>query len=115
MVTKGDDSITISNVVRPCVQSKGDNNMQRPTSSDLVCCPTAMMVCHAQHYSTLSMLFKGNDDLQRSLSFDRVFWLREMMAYHAKVVPPCVKSQGKDGMPRLKSSDRLCFPMAIMA
>ena len=65
---KGDYSITMPNVVRPCMQSKGDDNMQSPTSSEWVCCPRAMMVCQAQCYWTLSMLFKRDDGLPRPTS-----------------------------------------------
>ena len=79
VVSKGDDSITMPNVVRPCVQSKGNDNMPRPTSFDCVCCPRAMMVCHATRYSTLSMLFKGDVGLPCLTSFDRVFWAIAMM------------------------------------
>ena len=37
-----------------------------------------------------------------------------MMAYHAEVIPPCVLSKGKDCMSRPTSSNRVCFPMAMI-
>ena len=79
VVPKGDDSITMPNIVRSCVKSKGDDYMQNLTSFDWVCCPTAMMVCHARRYSSLFMLFKGDDYLPRPMSFDRVFRTKAMM------------------------------------
>ena len=38
--------------VRPCVP-KGDDGMPRPTSLERVCCPKAMMTCHARRRSTV--------------------------------------------------------------
>ena len=35
-------------VLRPCVLSKGSDVMPRPTSSDYVCCPRAVMSCHSR-------------------------------------------------------------------
>ena len=80
---KGDDSIAIHNIVRWGVHSMVDDNMARSTLSNCECCPRAMMVCHARCYSTLSMLFKGDDGLPRQTSFDRMFLTRSMMAYLA--------------------------------
>ena len=34
--------------VRPFVLPKGDDGMPRPMSYDLVCCPKAVMTCHAR-------------------------------------------------------------------
>ena len=39
-------------IVQPCVLSKGGDVMPRPTSFDHVCCPKAMMSCHAHSRST---------------------------------------------------------------
>ena len=63
--------------------------MQRPMSLDRVCCPKAMMACHARRcpfviaaqgrlcHVTLDVirpfvLFKGDDGMPRPTSFDRV-------------------------------------------
>ena len=86
----------ISDVVRLCVLSKGDDFMTRSISSDCVCCPRAVMSCHARRCRVF-MLSKGADVMPRPTSFDRVFF------------------KGGDGMPRLTSSDRACSPRAVMS
>ena len=40
-------------VVRLCVLSKSNDVMQRPMESDHVCCPMAVMACHARRRSTV--------------------------------------------------------------
>ena len=40
-------------VVRPFVLPKGDDGIPRPTSFDRVCCPKAMMACHARRSLTV--------------------------------------------------------------
>ena len=40
-------------VVRPCLPSKGYDGMPRSTSFDRLCCPKAMMACHARRSSTV--------------------------------------------------------------
>ena len=80
VMPKGDDSNVMPNIVRPFVQSKVDDNMPRPTSSYYVCSPRAIMVYHTRQYSTLSMVFKGDDCLSRPTSFDSFFRTRAMMA-----------------------------------
>ena len=40
-------------VVRSCLLSKGVDVMPRPTSFDHVCCPKAMIACHARRSSTV--------------------------------------------------------------
>ena len=40
---------TTSDIVHPCLQSKGDDGMSYLTSSDGVCGPRDMMAYHAQH------------------------------------------------------------------
>ena len=66
--------------------------MPRPTLSDRVCCPRAVM--HATPYIA-----------------DRVCCPREVMSCHVR---PCVLSKGGDGMPRPTSSDGLCCTKAII-
>ena len=54
VLPKGDDGMHATpDVVRPCVLPKGDDGMPRPTSLDRVCCPKAMMACHARRRSTV--------------------------------------------------------------
>uniref|UniRef100_A0A494G8K2 Uncharacterized protein n=1 Tax=Solanum lycopersicum TaxID=4081 RepID=A0A494G8K2_SOLLC len=40
-------------VVRPCLLPNGDDIMPHPTSFDRVCCPKAVMTCHARCRSTV--------------------------------------------------------------
>ena len=87
VMPKGDDSNVMPNIVRPFVQSKVDDNIPRPKSSDYVCSPRAIMVYHTRQYSTLSMLFMGDDFLSRPTSFDSFFRTRAMMACHARRLP----------------------------
>ncbi len=42
-----------ADVVRPCVLQKGDDCMPCPTTSDRLCCPRAMMACHALRRPTV--------------------------------------------------------------
>ena len=42
-----------SDVVQQCVLSKGGDVMPRPTSSNCMCCPRAVMACHARRRSTV--------------------------------------------------------------
>ena len=101
-----------------CVQSKGSDVMPHPTSSDHVCCPRAMMPCHAQRCSTmfavqgrgwhatldavqLSMLPKGDDCMPRLTLFNRVCSPRAVISCNARCCRACVLSKGGDViMPR---------------
>ena len=40
-------------VVRPFMVSKGDDGMPCPMSFDRLCCPKAMMACHARRRLTV--------------------------------------------------------------
>ena len=55
--------------------------MLRPTLNR-VYYPRAMMACNFYRRPT-SMLFKGDDGMQRQRSSDRVFTQMEMMTFHA--------------------------------
>ena len=83
-------------VVRSCVLSKGGDVMPRPTSSDCVCCPKAVMSCHAQHCH-------------------RESFPQAVMLCYARRYRPCVLSKGGDIMPRLTSSNRACSPRAVIS
>ena len=84
------------NIVRPCVLSKGGDIMPRPTSSDRVCCPRAMM--HA------------TPDIA-----DHVCCPREVMSCHARRCRLCVLSKGGDVMPGLTSFNCVCCTKAMNA
>ena len=70
--------------------------MPRPTSSDRVCCPRAVM--HAK------------PDIA-----DRVCCPREVMSCHAQRCRPRVLSKGGDVMPCPTSFDHVCYPKAVMS
>ena len=136
--------------VRPSVLPKGYDGMPRPTLSDRVCCPRAMMAWHARRRSTicavqgrwwhatpdvvwLSVLPNGDDGVPRPTLFDRVCCPKAMIACHARrcstvfavqrrwlhftpdVPRPCLLSKGSDGMPRPTSFNRVCGPRSMMA
>ncbi|TMW85348.1 hypothetical protein EJD97_023288, partial [Solanum chilense] len=115
VVPKGDDSIDIPNVVRWCVQSMVDDNIPRPTSSDCVCCPRAMMECHAQRFSTLSMLFKCDDGLPRRSCPTVCVVQGQRCHVTPDVIQPLVLPSGDDFIARTISSHHVCCPKAMMA
>ncbi|MBQ2124130.1 MAG: hypothetical protein II200_09145 [Bacteroidaceae bacterium] len=85
-----------------CGQATADRCVQaRPTTADRLCCPRAMMACHARRRPTVyavkgrrwhatpddgrpSMLSKGEDGMPRPTSFDRVCCKKAKMACHAR-------------------------------
>ena len=85
------------------------------TMTDCLCCPRAMMACHAWLWPTVfvgprkwwhaapdavrpCVLSMGYDGMPRPTTADRL----------------CL-SKGDDGMPRPTPSDRVCYPRAMMA
>ncbi|TMW80321.1 hypothetical protein EJD97_021456 [Solanum chilense] len=66
------------------IMSKGEDGMSRPTLSDHVRCPMAIMTCHARRHLT------GNDVIQRPTLSDRLCSARAIMSCHADLVRPCV-------------------------
>ncbi|TMW80713.1 hypothetical protein EJD97_016250 [Solanum chilense] len=78
-------------VIRSCVLSKGDNNMPRLTSCDCGCYPRETMACDARRRSTVC----AAQVLCGHATPDNI--LPAMTGYHAH-----------------KSSDRVCYPKAIM-
>ena len=70
-------------VVRLCVLSKGGDVMSRPTSFDFVCCPKAVMSCHARRCRPC-VQSKGGDVMPRPMLFDRVCCPRAVMSCHAR-------------------------------
>ena len=84
-------------VVRPCVLTKGDDGMPRPTSFGPLCCPRALKACHARRSSTVCAA--------------------QRRRWHAmpKAVRPFVLPKGDDGMPCPASFDRVCCQKAMMA
>ena len=57
----------LPDVVQPCLRFKGYNGMACPTSFDRVCCPKAVMSCHAQRSQTVcaaqGRLFHASPDV----------------------------------------------------
>ncbi|TMW89156.1 hypothetical protein EJD97_017590, partial [Solanum chilense] len=124
VLPKGDDTIATPNVVRPCVQFKGDDNMPCLTSFDRGATPDVLRPC---------VLAKGNVVMPSLTKSYCVCCPRVMMAYHARhrptlcaiqgprwhvttdIVRPRVLPYGDDGMPRQMSYDRVCFTRAMIA
>ena len=79
------------------VLPKGNAGMLRPMSFDRVCCPKAVMACHARCRSI-------------------VFAVQGLL-WHAlpDVVRSCVLPKGDDGMPSPASFDRVCCTKAVMS
>ena len=73
----------MSDVVRPCVLSKGGDFTSRPTLFHRVCCPKAVISCHARRCRPC-VLSKGGDVMLRPTLFDCVCCLKAMMACHAR-------------------------------
>ena len=101
-------------IVRPCVQSKGSDIMPRPMSFHHVCCPKAVMSCHARRCRPC-VLSKSVHVMPRPTSSDHACSPRAVMSCHARRCRPCVLSKGGNVIPRLISSDRVCRPKAVMA
>ena len=71
--------------------------MPRPTSSDRVCCPRAVMSCHNRRRPTVCAV--------------------QGRCFHATsdVVRPCVMPKGDDGMPSPTSSHHAYSPRAVIS
>ena len=119
-------------VVRPCMLPKGHVGMQRPTLSNCVCSPKAMMACNTQRHSTvcvvqgrrlhatpdvvrLCFLSKCNDSMSRPTSSDHVCFPRAMMASHARRHLVVYIVQGRLWHALLTSSDHFCCLTAMIA
>ena len=81
----------------------------------------------------LCVLHKGDENMSRPMSSDRVCFPKEMMTCHARHCPTCVLPKGDDGMPcrtcfshfvfyngsdgmqHSTSSDSVCCPRTMMA
>ena len=119
------------NVFLSCVLSKGDDNVPRHTLSNRVCFPSAIMACHARRRPIVCSV-KGDNGVPRPMSTDCVFCPRAMMACHVlrhsivcdaqgpcehstpDIVRSCVLSNVDENMPRLTSSNRVCFRRLMM-
>ena len=84
-------------IVRPYVLSQSYDGMSRPTSFDRVCCPKAMMACHARCRS--------------------IVYVVQRRGWHVTpdVVRPFVLPKGDYGMLCPTSFDRVCCPKVMMA
>ena len=115
-------------VVRSSMLPKGNDGMPRLTSFDRMCCPRAVISCHARRRPIVfcPMAVMSCHDRPRCSP-------RAMISFHAPhrptvgavqgrrwhatqdVIRPCVLSKGGDGMPHPMSSDCLCCPKAMIA
>ena len=84
-------------VIRSCVLAKGGDVLSRLKSFNRVCCPKAVMSCHAQCSLTVEA------------SQGRLF--------HAtpNVVQLCLRSKGYNGMAFPTSFDSVCCQKAMIA
>ena len=121
----------MDDVVRPYALSHGFGRIPCSMSSDLLCCPKALMTCH-DRVVRLCELSKGYVVMQQSVLSGRVGCPRDIMACHARrrlsvnaiqrlrrhsmpdFVRLCVLSKGDDGMPRSMLSDHVYYPRAMM-
>ena len=114
-------------VVGFCLLPKCDDSRSRPTSSYRVCCPRAMMECHARRHLIVCsiqrrwkkatadvirscILSKGDDD-GHTLRCLTIFVVQRWWCHSSSyVVHQCVLSKGNDGMKRPTLSDHVCCP-----
>ena len=130
VLSKCGDVMPCSTLTAVCVvQGRGCH--ATPDVTDRVCCPRAVMSCHAQHYR-LCVLSKGSDVMphpmlpymcvvlgQRYHSTpditDRVCCPWAVMSCNARRCQPCVLSKGDDVMPHPTSSNRGCIPRVVIS
>ena len=72
--------------------------MPRPTSFDRVCCPKAMIACHARRRPTLCAVQRRRYHASPDDAV-RVCCPRALMSCHARHCRPCVQSKGGNFMP----------------
>ena len=119
-------------IVRPCVLSKGEDVMPCLMSSDCVCCPKAMMSCHARRCRPC-VRSKGGDVMPHVMLSDCACSPRAVMSCHARrrstkyvfqeqgwhatpdVVRPCVQCKDGDGMSCPTSFERVRCPKVVMS
>ena len=97
------------NIVRSCVLPKGGDVVPRPTLSDCLCCPRAVMSCHARRCR--SYLFSKGDQT----SFNRVCCPKAMMACHARRRSTVCAVQRRRCHASPNDADRVCYPRALMS
>ena len=89
--TQGTCGHANTDVIRPYVQSKGDDGMPH----DWVCCRRAMMACNARCHPTMCAAYGR---------YGRAT---------PNIIQPCVIPKGDDGMSSPTSSGHLCCPMPM--
>ena len=87
----------MTDVVRPCVQTKGNDWKSRLTSSNCLCCPRMMMAWHARRHPTVCVIQGRRCHVTPN------------------IVLPRVLPNGDEGMPRLMSSNCLTYPKSMRA
>ena len=89
--------LVMPHIVRLSVLPKGDDGIPCSMSSDRVCCPRAIMACHAR----CRLNIYATQGTCRHAQID--------------VVPPYVKCKSDDGMLCPTSYDCMCYPRDMMA
>ena len=99
-----------------CGQATADRCVHaRPTTADHLCCPRAMMTCHARRWPTVCV---GPRAMMACSARRRpTVCAIQGLRWHATPDDgrPSVLSNGDDGMPRPTPSYRLCCARAKMA
>ena len=106
---------SMPDIIRPWMVSNRDNSMPRPRLSDRVCCPRAMIACHARHHSTRCMLSKSDDGIHARRILTMCIGQRTLLHATPDILRSCILSKGDDVMRRLTSSHRVCCPRVMMA
>ena len=88
--------------------------MPRPTLSDCVCCPRAVMACHSRCCRPCA-LYTCSDVMPRTTSFDRACSSRGVMSCHTRHRLTVCAAQRRRAMPRPTSFDHVCWPRAVMS
>ncbi len=122
----------MTDIVCLYVQSKDNNGILWPSSTHLVCCPRAMITCHALRVQSW-LLSKGYNVNPRMTFFYRLYLRRATKACHAGLLStvcvvqgwwwnttiigfrPCVTFTRDDWTTRPSSFIHVCSKRAIMA
>ena len=102
----------IPDIIRLLVLPNSDDVIEHTISSHHLCCPKAIMASHAEHHSTMCatqgtcghatpdillscVMSKGDDNMLRPTSSNRVFFPRDMITSHTRYSPTMYIVQGK--------------------
>ncbi|TMW88188.1 hypothetical protein EJD97_018934 [Solanum chilense] len=92
VLLKGEYRIGMPNIIKPCVQSMGDDNMPRPTLSNRVCFPRVKL-------DVMPVVIRpcGEDGISCPPSSDHLCFPMAMMECHARRHPTVCATQGPCG------------------